>query len=82
MLICISAESREAVDDMVGKAEAAGGVVDPGPRPDRGFVFGRSFEDPDRAHLGGDVDGCRRGAGRHGRMRDGRGLTHANRDRT
>ena len=47
VLICISADSREAVDDMVGKAEAAGGGVDPCPKQDYGFMYGRSFEDPD-----------------------------------
>ena len=47
VLICLSADSREAVDDMVGKAEAAGGAVDPGPKQDYGFMYGRSFEDPD-----------------------------------
>ena len=31
----------------VGKAEAAGGGVDPGPKQDYGFMYGRSFEDPD-----------------------------------
>jgi predicted lactoylglutathione lyase len=47
VLICISADSREAVDDMIRKAEAAGGGVDPGPKQDFGFMYGRSFEDPD-----------------------------------
>src|SRR5258705_1820819 len=47
VLICISADSRDAVDDMVGKAQAAGGGVDPCPRQDYGFMYGRSFEDPD-----------------------------------
>jgi predicted lactoylglutathione lyase len=47
VLICISADNREGVDDMVGKAEAAGGIVDPGPKQDYGFMYGRSFEDPD-----------------------------------
>jgi uncharacterized protein len=47
VLICLSAESREAVDDTLGKAEAAGGVTDPGPQQDYGFMYGRSFEDPD-----------------------------------
>jgi uncharacterized protein len=32
---------------MVGKAEAAGGGVDPCPKQDYGFMYGRSFEDPD-----------------------------------
>jgi predicted lactoylglutathione lyase len=47
VLICISADSREAVDDMVGKAKAAGGIADPSPKQDFGFMYGRSFEDPD-----------------------------------
>lgn len=46
-LLCLSAESRDAVDAMVGKAEAAGGGVDPTPQQDYGFMYGRSFEDPD-----------------------------------
>ena len=29
VLICISADSRDAVDEIVGKAEAAGGTADP-----------------------------------------------------
>ncbi|MGA7993806.1 MAG: VOC family protein [Bradyrhizobium sp.] len=47
VLICMSADSRAAVDDMVGNAQAAGGVIDPGPKQDYGFMYGRSFEDPD-----------------------------------
>ena len=47
VLICISADSRDAVDEMIGKAEAAGGGVDPRPKQDYGFMYGRSFEDPD-----------------------------------
>jgi predicted lactoylglutathione lyase len=47
VLICISAESRDAVDDVVGKAQAAGGGADPGPKQEYGFMYGRSFEDPD-----------------------------------
>jgi uncharacterized protein len=47
VLICISADSRTAVDEMVGKAGAAGGTVDPSPKQDYGFMYGRSFEDPD-----------------------------------
>ncbi len=47
VLICISADSRDAVDDMVGKAQASGGVGDPSPKQDYGFMYGRSFEDPD-----------------------------------
>src|SRR5687768_4127841 len=47
VLICISADSREAVDDMVGRAGDAGGRMDPGPKQDHGFMYGCSFEDPD-----------------------------------
>ena len=32
---------------MVAKAEAAGGTIDVGPKQDYGFMYGRSFEDPD-----------------------------------
>ncbi|MFG1427080.1 VOC family protein [Roseixanthobacter glucoisosaccharinicivorans] len=47
VLICISADSRDEVDAMVGKAQAAGGTADPTPTQDYGFMYGRSFEDPD-----------------------------------
>jgi predicted lactoylglutathione lyase len=47
VLICISADGRDAVDDVVGKAKAAGGAADPSPTQDYGFMYGRSFEDPD-----------------------------------
>jgi predicted lactoylglutathione lyase len=50
VLICISAESRDEVDDVVGKAGAAGGRADPSPKQDHGFMYGRSFEDPDGHH--------------------------------
>ena len=50
VLICLSADSRDAVDDMVGKAQGAGGGADPGPKQDYGFMYGRSFEDPDGHH--------------------------------
>jgi predicted lactoylglutathione lyase len=47
VLICISADSREDVDGMVTKAIDAGGTADPTPTQDYGFMYGRSFEDPD-----------------------------------
>jgi predicted lactoylglutathione lyase len=47
VLICISADSRDAVDEVLAKAEAAGGTADPSPKQDYGFMYGRSFEDPD-----------------------------------
>lgn len=47
VLICLSADSRDAVDDIVGKAAGAGGSADPSPKADFSFMYGRSFEDPD-----------------------------------
>ena len=47
VLICISADSRNEVDAMVAQAGALGGTEDPGPRQDHGFMYARSFEDPD-----------------------------------
>jgi hypothetical protein len=47
VLICLSADSRNDVDDIVGKAQASGGRADPGPKQDFGFMYSRSFEDPD-----------------------------------
>lgn len=47
VLLCVSEESREAVIAKVDKAAAAGGKPDPTPSQDYGFMFGRSFEDPD-----------------------------------
>jgi len=52
VLLCLSADSRDAVDDMVGKAAGAGGVADPSPKDEYDFMYGRSFEDPD-GHLWG-----------------------------
>ena len=47
VLICVSADSREAVDDVTARAGSAGGTTDPSPKQDYGFMYGRSFEDPD-----------------------------------
>jgi predicted lactoylglutathione lyase len=48
VLLCLSADSREAVDAQVETAKAAGGVPDPTPTQDMGgMMYGRSFEDPD-----------------------------------
>ncbi|MGH6738980.1 MAG: VOC family protein [Bradyrhizobium sp.] len=47
VLICLSADSREDVDALIGRAKAAGGALDPTPQQDFGFMYGRSFEDPD-----------------------------------
>ena len=47
VLLCLSADSRDAVNDMLDRASAAGGTADPSPKQDHGFMYGRSFEDPD-----------------------------------
>lgn len=46
VLLCLTADSREEVDRTVERA-AAGGKLDPAPRQDFGFMYLRSFEDPD-----------------------------------
>lgn len=46
VLLCLSAESREKVDELVDKALAAGGTSS-GETQDHGFMYGRSFDDPD-----------------------------------
>ena len=46
VLICLSADSRAAVDAMVEKA-AEGGRIDVTPLHEHGYMYGRSFEDPD-----------------------------------
>ena len=47
VLICVSADSRDEVDGLVRKAISAGGKGDPTPTQDFGFMYGRSYEDPD-----------------------------------
>jgi uncharacterized protein len=47
VLICISCDSRDAVDVITQAAAAAGGTADPRPPQDMGFMYGRSFEDLD-----------------------------------
>ena len=48
VLLCLSADSPQAVDAQVEAARAAGGVTDPTPKQDMGgMMYGRSFEDPD-----------------------------------
>ncbi len=48
-IICLSADSREKVDEMVSKAIAAGGSS-PNPKQDHGFMYGHGFQDLD-GHL-------------------------------
>ena len=45
-LLCVSEESRNAVDKTVEKAVSAGAREDR-PAQDYGFMYGRSFDDPD-----------------------------------
>jgi len=46
VLLCLSAESREKVDELVDKAVAAGGTANDDVQ-DHGFMYGRSFDDLD-----------------------------------
>lgn len=45
-LIALSFESKEAVDQMMSKVLAAGGI-EPKPATDQGFMYSRDFEDID-----------------------------------
>ncbi|MET7272874.1 VOC family protein [Streptomyces flaveolus] len=46
VLIALSAESREKVDELVDRAVAAGGSIS-GETQDHGFMYGRAFDDLD-----------------------------------
>lgn len=46
VLVCLSCDSREQVDAMVGKAVAAGGTTFRQPQ-DHGVMYGHGFQDPD-----------------------------------
>jgi hypothetical protein len=46
VLVCLSADSREAVDALIGKAKAAGGTTFREPQ-DYGFMYGHAFQDLD-----------------------------------
>jgi predicted lactoylglutathione lyase len=46
VLLCLSADSRAAVDEITENALGAGGS-EVRPPQDHGFMYGRSFEDPD-----------------------------------
>lgn len=47
VLIAITAENRAEVDTVLDKAKGAGGLVDPRPAQDYGFMYSRSFDDLD-----------------------------------
>lgn len=46
VLVCLSCEARERVDEMVRKAVAAGGTIYNKPQ-DHGFMYGHGFQDLD-----------------------------------
>lgn len=46
VLLCLSCESRQQVDDLVAKAVALGGSM-PRPAKDHGFMYEHAFADPD-----------------------------------
>ncbi|MGE0502724.1 MAG: VOC family protein [Rhizobiaceae bacterium] len=46
-LYALTLESRDEVDAIVAAAEKNGGTADPRPAMDMGWLFNRSFEDPD-----------------------------------
>ena len=45
--LCVTFDSREEVDAITKAAGNAGGVADSSPPQDHGFMYQRSFEDPD-----------------------------------
>ena len=53
VLLCISCESREAVDEIT-EAALAQGSTEPSPKDEYDFMYGRSFEDPD-GHMWGPM---------------------------
>ena len=47
VMLCLSKNSRAAVDAVVDQAGGAGGLIDPSAKQDYGFMYGRSYADPD-----------------------------------
>lgn len=47
VLLALNEESRNGVDETVDRAAKAGGRADPNPKQDHGFMYGRSYADPD-----------------------------------
>lgn len=47
VLLCLSKPDKADVDAAVVAATAAGGLADPTPTQDHGFMYGRSYADPD-----------------------------------
>jgi predicted lactoylglutathione lyase len=46
-LLALSVDNRDAVNETLTRAAAAGGSADPNPAQDHGFMFNRSVEDPE-----------------------------------
>ena len=49
--LCLSRDSREAVDALVEAAAEAGGTLETQPPNDTGFMYGRGFDDLDGHHF-------------------------------
>lgn len=47
--VCLSVDSKDGVDEMINKAQAAGATI-PNPASDYGFMYQHSFEDLDGHH--------------------------------
>ncbi|HWG09960.1 MAG TPA: VOC family protein [Rhodanobacteraceae bacterium] len=47
VMLALSCDSREAVDQITETAGANGGIADISPKDEYDFMYGRSFEDPD-----------------------------------
>lgn len=47
VMLALSEDDREAVDARVATAAGAGGTADPNPTQELGFMYGRSYADPD-----------------------------------
>lgn len=47
VMIALSNNSKNEVDQMIQNGASAGGKADPNPVQDLGFMYGRSLEDPD-----------------------------------
>lgn len=47
VFLCLTQDDKSGVDRTVEQAAAAGGRADPTPSQDHGFMYGRSYADPD-----------------------------------
>lgn len=63
VLVCLSSQSREKVDEMVRKAVAAGGTTYNEPQ-DHGFMYAHGFQDLDGHTLGNYLHGAKRNKSR------------------